>query len=60
MEKTGNKSSGLRIVALSGISGFMAPLVFFSVIVLRKAERRVHARYRHWNRRFQHEVARWT
>ena len=60
MEKTGNKSSGLRVVALSGISGLMAPLVFLSVIVLRKTERRVHVHYRHWNRRLQHEIARWS
>ena len=38
----------------------MAPLVFLSVIVLRKTERRVNAKYRHWNRRLQHEIARWT
>ncbi len=60
MEKTGSTSKGLRVVALSGISGFTAPLVFLGVIVLRKSQRRVTARYRHWNRRFQHEIARWT
>lgn len=58
--KSESKSGGLRVVALSGISGFAAPLVFVSVIVLRKAERRASAQYRHWNRRFQHEIARWT
>ena len=60
MEKTGSKSSGLRVVALSGISGFIAPLVFLSVIVMRKVERRVGAKYRHWSKRFEHEIARWT
>ena len=58
--KSGSKSKGVRVVALSGISGFTAPLVFVSVIVLRKADRRVQAKYRFWSRRFQHEIARWT
>jgi hypothetical protein len=43
VEKTGSKSNGLRVVALSAISAFAAPLVFVSLIVLRKAERRVNA-----------------
>ena len=52
--------SGLRIVAISAISGFLAPLVFVGVIVLRKVERRVHVHVRHWNKRLQHEIARWS
>ncbi len=38
----------------------MAPLVFVSVIVLRKTERRVNAHYNHWNKRVQREISRWT
>jgi hypothetical protein len=38
----------------------MAPLVFVSVIVFRKVERRGRARFRFWNRRLQHEIARWS
>ena len=48
------------MVALSAISGFMAPLVFVSLIVMRKVGRRSRYHYRHWNRRFQHEISRWT
>jgi hypothetical protein len=52
--------SGGRLVVLSAISGFMAPLVFVGVIVFRKAERRGRAQFRFWNRRLQHEIARWS
>ncbi len=48
------------MVALSAISAFTAPLVFVSVIVLRKAERRVRSRYKHVNKRLQREITRWT
>ncbi len=54
------RSSGPRVVAISAISGFMAPLVFVSIIVLRKVSRRGRAQYRRWNRRLQHEIARWN
>jgi hypothetical protein len=60
VERTANTSRGLRVVALSAISGFAAPLVFVSVIVLRKAERRVNSRYKHLNKRLQREISRWT
>jgi hypothetical protein len=60
VERTGSSSRGLRVVVLSALSGFMAPLVFISVIVLRRTERRVHSHYRHWNRRLQHEISRWS
>ncbi len=60
MERTQNKSGGLRVVVLSAISGLTAPLVFVSVIVLRKAEHRAGVKYRHWNRRLQREISRWT
>jgi hypothetical protein len=53
-------SSRGRIVALSAISGFMAPLVFVSVLALRKVNRRGKIQFRRLNKRFQHELARWT
>ena len=49
-----------RTVFLSGFSGFFAPLVFVTVIVLRKVNRRVGAQARFWNKRLQHEIARWS
>jgi hypothetical protein len=58
-QKSGN-SSGLRVVLLSALSAFAAPLVFVSVIVLRKADRRGRAQFRRLNKRFQHELARWS
>lgn len=47
-------------MTLSALSGVLAPLVFVSIIVLRKVSSRVHAKSRFWNKRFQHEIARWT
>jgi hypothetical protein len=49
-----------RVVAISAVSGFMAPLVFVGVIVLRKANRRGRVQYRRLNKRLQHEIARWS
>jgi hypothetical protein len=60
MKQKGGKSSGLRIVVLSALSAFAAPLVFVSVIVLRKVDRRSRIHARRLNKRFQHELARWT
>ena len=53
-------STGLRVVVLSALSAFAAPLVFVSVIVLRKVDRRSRVHFRRLNKRFQHEIARWT
>jgi hypothetical protein len=50
----------LRRVVLSASSAFAAPLVFFSIIVLRKVNRRVNVQARFWNKRLQNEVARWS
>ena len=50
----------LRRVILSASSAFLAPLVFFGIIVLRKVHRRVDHQARFWNKRLQHEIARWT
>ncbi len=52
--------SELRRVILSGSSAFLAPFVFFSIIVLRKVHRRVDYQARFWNKRLQHEIARWS
>jgi hypothetical protein len=56
----GGSSTSMRTVILSGLSAFVAPLVFVSVIVIRKADRRGRVRFRRLNKRFQHELARWT
>jgi hypothetical protein len=49
-----------RTVFLSGLSGFLAPLVFVAVIVLRKVNRRVNVKAQFWNKRLKHEIARWS
>ena len=61
MDRSGQQvRAGPRIIALSALSAFLAPLVFVSIIVLRKAERRFNVHYRLWSRRLQHEIARWS
>jgi hypothetical protein len=49
-----------RVIAVSAISGFLAPLVFVGVIVLRKVNRRGRIHFRQWNKRLQHEISRWS
>jgi hypothetical protein len=49
-----------RILVLSALSAFIAPFVFVSIIVLRKVNRRVGAKARFYNKRLQHELARWS
>ena len=54
------KPGPMRVVALSASSAFLAPLVFVALIGLRKAQRRLNVYTRSWNKRLQHEIARWT
>jgi hypothetical protein len=53
-------SNRLRLVAVSAFSAPFAPLVFTAVIVLRVVRRRTLVHYRHWSKRLEHEIARWT
>jgi hypothetical protein len=48
------------VIAISALSGFLAPLVFVGVIVLRRVNRRGQVHFRRLNKRFQHELARWS
>jgi hypothetical protein len=49
-----------RVLILSALTAFIAPFVFVSIIVLRKVNRRVNVQARFWNKRLQHEIARWS
>jgi hypothetical protein len=60
VKRIGGNSGNPRIVAISAISGFLAPLVFVGLIVLRKVNRRSRIHLRQWNKRLQHEIARWN
>ena len=60
MKQKDPNSIGGRTVVLSALSAFAAPLVFVSVIVLRKMDRRGRVHARRLNKRLQHELARWT
>ena len=50
----------VRIMGVSVIAGFFAPLVFVLVFALRKVNRSAKIAARGWNKRLQHEIARWT
>jgi hypothetical protein len=60
MDASRRTATGVRVVVLSAVSALIAPLVFVAIIVLRKAERRFHVHFQHWNKRLQHEIARWS
>lgn len=60
MKRSGGNSDQTRVIAISALSGFLAPLVFVGVIVLRKVNRRSRIHFRRLNKRFQHELARWS
>ena len=60
MDGSQNVAREARIVVLSALSAFIAPFVFVSIIVLRKANRRVNVQARFWNSRLRRELARWS
>ena len=60
MDGSQNVAREARLIVLSALSAFIAPLVFVSIIVLRKVNRRVNTKARFWNKRLQHELARWS
>jgi hypothetical protein len=45
---------------LSAATALIAPFVFVGIIVLRKVAVRMHMKTRFWNKRLQHEIARWS
>jgi urea transporter len=55
-----NVARETRILVLSGLSAFIAPFVFVSIIVLRKVNRRVNVQARFYNKRLRRELARWS
>lgn len=50
----------VRVITLSAIAGFFAPLVFFLIIGLRKVRRRAHVHFKFWDKRVRAELARWS
>jgi hypothetical protein len=53
-------SREFRVFTFSALSALVAPLVFVGIIVLRKVTRHVNHKARFWNKRLQHEIARWS
>jgi hypothetical protein len=60
VKQKGANANHQRVVAISAISGFLAPLVFVGVILFRKVNRRSRTHFRKWNKRLQHEISRWS
>jgi hypothetical protein len=60
MDSASRSSHEVRTAGLSAAAGFLAPLVFVLVIVLRKFRRRVNFRFSFWNQRVKRELARWS
>jgi hypothetical protein len=60
VKRIGGNSDQPRVIAISALSGLLAPLVFVGVIVLRRVNRRSKVHFRRLNKRFQHELARWS
>ena len=60
MKRIGSNSGQPRVIAISALSGFLAPLVFVGVIILRRVNRRGKVQFRRLNKRFQNELARWS
>jgi hypothetical protein len=60
MEGKGPAARELRVMLLSAMSAALAPLVLITLLVIRKLKPQVRFRFRHWNRRLQREIARWS
>jgi hypothetical protein len=54
------RTNELRVVTLSAIAGFFAPLVFFLILALRKVRRRFRIHFKFWDKRVKAELARWS
>ena len=60
MDGSPSAARQVRIAGISAVAGMFAPLVFIGIIVLRKVNRRAKGYTRLWNKRLQHEIARWS
>jgi hypothetical protein len=45
---------------LSAMSAALAPAVLMCLLVIRKVTPKLRFSFRHWNRRLQREIARWS
>jgi hypothetical protein len=59
MDRTG-PAKEVRIITLSAIAGFFAPLCFVAIFAMRKIRRRVNFHFKFWNKRVKAELARWS
>ena len=60
MEARGRAARELRVTLLSAMSVALTPLVLLSLLMIRLLKPRLRFFFRHWNRRLQREVARWS
>lgn len=50
----------MRVMLLSAMSIVLTPFVLMSLLVIRILKPRLRFFFRHWNRRFRREIARWS
>jgi hypothetical protein len=60
MEDEGRMAREVRVMLLSAMSVALTPIVLTSLLLIRKLKPRLRFLFRHWNRRLQHEIARWS
>jgi hypothetical protein len=60
MEKKGRAARDMRLMLLSGMSAALTPFVLLSLLMIKMLKPRLRFFFRHWNRRLQREVARWS
>ena len=50
----------MRVMLLSAMSVALTPLVLTTLLIIRMLKPRLRFQLRHWNRRLQREIARWS
>jgi hypothetical protein len=56
----GRSTNEFRIIGLSVMAGFLAPLCFVLIFAMRKIRRRVTLHFKFWDKRVKAELARWS
>jgi F0F1-type ATP synthase membrane subunit b/b' len=60
MEAKERAARDLRVMLLSAMSVALAPFVLLGLLMIRMLKPRLRFFFRHWNRRVQREIARWS
>jgi hypothetical protein len=60
MEAKRRAAREMRVMLLSAMSVALTPLVLTTLLIIRVLKPRLRFQLRHWNRRLQREIARWS